>query len=171
MMWRSTHICSIIFDLGTRWRWVVSLIPRSLYHWERDPGIYWIGGWVGPRDDVRSPLYAGRCIEKSCIIRNWTRAKIDVKKYYHRVPVHFSALPDFLSSGSGTGSTQPRDFNWKATSKKSSGSGLEIREYGCRDPSRWPRDTLYPQNMALTSPTSGGRSVSIVRSRFKATEF
>jgi hypothetical protein len=31
--------------------------------------------------------------------------------------------------------------------RKSSGSGLECREYGRRDPSRWPRDTLYPQNV------------------------
>jgi len=30
---------------------------------------------------------------------------------------------------------------------------------------------LYPQKLALTSPTGGGRSVSIVRSRTKATEF
>jgi hypothetical protein len=30
---------------------------------------------------------------------------------------------------------------------------------------------LYPQNLALTSPTGGGRSVGIVRSRTKATEF
>jgi hypothetical protein len=29
--------------------------------------------------------------------------------------------------------------------RNSSGSGLEIREYGCRDSSRWPRGTLYPQ--------------------------
>jgi hypothetical protein len=36
---------------------------------------------------------------------------------------------------------------------------------------RWPRDTLCPQNFALTSPTSGGRSVGIVRSWTKATEF
>jgi hypothetical protein len=28
---------------------------------------------------------------------------------------------------------------------------------------RWPRDTLYPQKLALTSPTSGGRSVGRVR--------
>jgi hypothetical protein len=49
--------------------------------------------------------------------------------------------------------------------RKSSGSGLEIREYGRRDPSRWPRSTLYPQKLALTSPTSGGRSVGVVRSR------
>jgi hypothetical protein len=26
--------------------------------------------------------------------------------------------------------------------RKNSGSGLDIREYGRRDPSRWPRDTL-----------------------------
>jgi hypothetical protein len=47
--------------------------------------------------------------------------------------------------------------------RKSSGSGLEIREYGCRDPSRWPRGTLYPQKFELASSTSGGRSIGIVR--------
>jgi hypothetical protein len=31
--------------------------------------------------------------------------------------------------------------------RKSSGSGLEIREYGRRDPSRWPRGTIYPQKV------------------------
>ena len=31
--------------------------------------------------------------------------------------------------------------------------------------------SLYPQKLALTSPTGGGRSVGIVRSRTKATEF
>jgi hypothetical protein len=29
--------------------------------------------------------------------------------------------------------------------RKISGSGLEIREYGCRDLSRLPRGALYPQ--------------------------
>jgi hypothetical protein len=37
----------------------------------------------------------------------------------------------------------------------------EINDRG--NPFRWPRDTLYPQKLALTSPTSGGRSVGIVR--------
>jgi hypothetical protein len=55
--------------------------------------------------------------------------------------------------------------------RKSSGSGLESREYGRRDPSRCPRGTLYPQKLALISLTSGGRSVGIVRSRTQATEF
>ena len=30
---------------------------------------------------------------------------------------------------------------------------------------------LYPQKLALTSPTGGGRSVGVVRVRTKATEF
>jgi hypothetical protein len=55
--------------------------------------------------------------------------------------------------------------------RKSSCSGLESREYGRRDPSRRPRGTLYPQKFALTSPTSGGRSLGIVGSRTRPTEF
>jgi hypothetical protein len=55
--------------------------------------------------------------------------------------------------------------------RKSSGSGLENRKYGRRNPSLWPRGTLYPQKLALSSPTSGRRSVGIFRSRTQATEF
>jgi hypothetical protein len=69
------------------------------------------------------------------------------------------------------GSTQPREYNWGATWLKSSGSCLENREYGRRDPSRWPRGTLYPQKLAITSPTSGGRSVGVVHSRTQTMEF
>jgi hypothetical protein len=45
------------------------------------------------------------------------------------------------------------------------------REYGRRDPSRWPRDTIHPHKLAIASPTSGGRSVGIVRSRTQTMEF
>jgi hypothetical protein len=55
--------------------------------------------------------------------------------------------------------------------RNSSSSGLENREYGRGDPLRWPHDILYPQKLALTSPTSGGRSVGIIRLWAKATEF
>jgi hypothetical protein len=55
--------------------------------------------------------------------------------------------------------------------RKSSGSGLESLEYDRRDPLRWPRGSVYPQKLALTSPTSGGRSVGIIRLRTQATEF
>jgi hypothetical protein len=64
------------------------------------------------------------------------------------VRVWFPSLPDFLrSSGSGKGSTQPREYNEELLGRKSSGSDLENREYGHRDPSRWWRDTLYPQKV------------------------
>jgi hypothetical protein len=55
--------------------------------------------------------------------------------------------------------------------RKSSGSGLESREYGRKDPSCCPRGTLYPQTLVLRSPTRVGRSVGIVRCRIQATEF
>jgi hypothetical protein len=55
--------------------------------------------------------------------------------------------------------------------RKSSGSGVESREYGRRDLSRWPHGTLYPQKLALTSLTSSGSSAGIVLSRSQATEF
>jgi hypothetical protein len=48
--------------------------------------------------------------------------------------------------------------------RESSCSSLERGEYGRRGP-------LYPQMLTLTSPTSGGRSVGIVRCRTQATEF
>jgi hypothetical protein len=53
-----------------------------------------------------------------------------------------------------------------------SGSYLENRINGLGVPLRRPRDTLNPQKLALTSPTSGGRSVGIVHlGTKKATEF
>jgi hypothetical protein len=56
--------------------------------------------------------------------------------YRSEVRVRFPALPDFpRSSGSGTGFTQLREL-LELLERKSSGSGLEIREYGRRDPSR-----------------------------------
>jgi hypothetical protein len=50
---------------------------------------------------------------------------------------------------------------------KSSGFGQENRINDRGDPLRRPRDTAYLQKLALTSTTSGGRSVGIVRLRTK----
>jgi hypothetical protein len=72
------------------------------------------------------------------------------------------------NSESGIGSAQPREYNWGATWKKSSGSGIENRDYGRRDPSSWSRDSFCPQKLALIALTSGGRWVGIVRWRTKA---
>jgi hypothetical protein len=55
--------------------------------------------------------------------------------------------------------------------RKCSGSGLESREYGRRDPLCLPRNILNPQKLALTSSSSGGPSVGIVPSQNQATVF
>jgi hypothetical protein len=68
-------------------------------------------------------------------------------------------------------STQRREYDWGSTCKKAKRVRSRNREYGRRDPSRWPRGTLCPQELVLTSPTSCGSSVGIVRSRTQATEF
>jgi hypothetical protein len=43
--------------------------------------------------------------------------------------------------------------------RKCSGSGVESQEYGSIDPSCWPRGTLYPQKLALTSLADSGHGV------------
>jgi hypothetical protein len=59
----------------------------------------------------------------------------------------------------------------KLLGRRSSGSGPENREHCHGDPLRWPRDTLYPQKLALTLLAIGGLSVGIVHSQTDATEF
>jgi hypothetical protein len=54
--------------------------------------------------------------------------------------------------------------------RKSSGSGLESREYS-RGIRHANQTSSISKNVALTSPISGGRSVGTVRSLTKATEF
>jgi hypothetical protein len=89
-----------------------------------------------------------------------------------RVPGYRSRGPDFLrSSGLERGSPSLMSAIEELLERKISGSGLESREYRRMDTSLWPRDFLYPQKLVLTSLTSGGRSVGIVRSLTQATEF
>jgi hypothetical protein len=54
--------------------------------------------------------------------------------------------------------------------RKSSGFGLENRDYGRRDPPPCHVTPLYPQKLEQTSPTSGSLSVGISHSWTKATE-
>jgi hypothetical protein len=49
--------------------------------------------------------------------------------------------------------------------------GLESREYGLEIRHADHVSPFYPQKLSLASPTSGCRSVGMVRSRTKATEF
>jgi hypothetical protein len=86
-----------------------------------------------------------------------------------RSQVLFPALPDYLrSNGSGTRSTQPREYNWVATWKKYSGSSLVN---GLEDLLCWPHDTFYLQKVGSNVASSGSWSVSIVHSQTETTEF
>jgi hypothetical protein len=67
------------------------------------------------------------------------------------------------SSGSGTGSSQPPEDNWGAISRKQRLRSSKPKLTTVGVSLRWPRDTLDPLKLALTSPTGGGRSVGIVR--------
>jgi hypothetical protein len=55
-------------------------------------------------------------------VRRWTASVVYWSEFLATDPevrARFQALPDFLrSSESGTGSTQPREYNWGATWKK-----------------------------------------------------
>jgi hypothetical protein len=69
------------------------------------------------------------------------------------------------------GSTQPREYNWEATWKKKyriQSRNLRIQQYGLVTLTTWR--PLSAKVDTSTSP-SGGRSIGIVRSRAKATEF
>jgi hypothetical protein len=69
------------------------------------------------------------------------------------------------------GLTFVRYTNYHQVTFRHKNQSLESREYGRRDPSCWPRAIVYAQKLPLTLPTSGGRSVGIVRWRIWTTEF
>jgi hypothetical protein len=121
-----------------------------------------------------TPLYLTASIE--IYLASFEQREIFISGLVVRVPGYRSRGPGSIpgatrfSDSSGVvglerGPLSLVEYNWGATWKKSSGSGLEKRDYGHRDASRWPRGTLYQQKLALTSPTSGGRSWT------QATEF
>jgi hypothetical protein len=83
-------------------------------------------------------------------------------------------VPGYRSRGLGFGSRRYQIF-WEVVGLERVSLSLVriIQELLVRKSLRWrwPRDTLYPLKLALTSPTSGGRSVGIVRLRTKSTDF
>jgi len=91
---------------------------------------------------------------------------------YKGLGFHSQRYQIFLSfSGSGTGSTQPRDVNWVATwIKKERLRSRKQRLTAVGTRCAHHVTLLFPQKLALNSPTGGGRSVGIVRSRTKGTE-
>jgi hypothetical protein len=86
------------------------------HHWF----LFW-AGWIQstlPYPDLAVPSLReseGERKESGGGVRNTISSWLQIQ----RSRVRFPALPDFLrSSGSGTGSTQPREYNWRATWKE-----------------------------------------------------
>jgi hypothetical protein len=121
-------------------------------------------------------------------IKKWMkRKKDDIKKDRDRLCGQVVKVPGYRSRGHGFDSRRYWTF-WEAVGLERgpfslvsateellgincNGSCLEIRGCGRGNPYRCPRGTLYPHKLALTSPTSGDRSIGIIRSRTKATVF
>jgi hypothetical protein len=94
---------------------------------------------------------------QASVIRNWHPIISDV------VALHFMRIHFFTHENVFIYLIPFQEFTsntWQVTEINGRGNSL-----------RWPRYTFYPQRLALTSPTSSGRSVVIVRLRTTATEF
>jgi hypothetical protein len=123
----------------------------------------------------------------TCGLKSWGNFSQNIKRQLDRLCGLGVRVPRYRSRGPGFGSRRYHIF-WEVVGlerpalslvsrieellgRNSSGSGLENRKYGRGDPFRWPRNSLYQQKLALTSPISGGRLVGIVCLRTKATDF
>jgi hypothetical protein len=141
-----------IFNPDISWRGVVNLSPFPLYPrstWKRKtftPSRYRTPVVLPVTFLIPLPLMCPCSLAILMVYNKHEQTGNLQKEFYNYEPslwsggqsswlqinrsrVRFPALQDFVSSsGSGTGFTQPREDNWGATWKKSSGSGLENRE-------------------------------------------
>jgi hypothetical protein len=89
----------------------------------------------------------------------------------HRAGFNFRRYQIFWEvAGLERGSLSLMSTTEELLKRKSSGSGLENRDCGCKDPPRWPGDTPLLAKVC-TNVADKRRSVGIVRSRTQDTEF
>jgi hypothetical protein len=149
-----------------------------------DKSSFWIAGHLEEVSWIQQPYIRGVVLSQLLLL---IEARVDTENWLIFLRDDFASMLLWSSGQSSWLQIQKSRFNsrryqifWvvgleraslslvstieELLERKSSGSSLESREYGHRDPSHWP------QRLALTSPTSGSRSVGIVRSRTQATE-
>jgi hypothetical protein len=134
---------------------------------------------------VRVPGYRTEMYCASCEVR--TEFMYVVQKKVDCLCGLVVSVPGCRSRGPGSipGATRFSEKSWVWNGVHSA-SWLQLRSYlkekvaarvwkteitAVGDPLHWPHGSLYIQKLALTSPTSGCRSVDTVRSRTKATGF
>jgi hypothetical protein len=164
--------------------------PPSIIKIIKWRGIKWAGHVARMGEKINACMFLVGNPEAKRLRRRWVNnIKIDLREIDWRD--HLSGLlvrvPDYRSRRPGLDARRYHIF-WdvvglqrgplslvstieKLLGRKNNGSCLESREYGRRVPSRWPPGNLYPQNLALASPTNGSRSVGRIRSRTQVMEF
>jgi hypothetical protein len=96
---------------------------------------------------------------------------VRVLGYRSRVPVSITGATKFSEKKWVWNGVHSVSTIEELRERKSKGSGLKKRDYSRRGSAALTKRHDSPQKLALTSPTRGGRSAGIVRSRTQATEF
>jgi hypothetical protein len=156
---------------------LISNLDRTIFHRNEVPFTEFY-----PQTESLSLLYFSPPSYCSCnVCKDQVRGAYSVREYMVKFPGYRSRGPEFDSRryqifweimGLERGPLSLVSITEELLERKSSGSGL-YKTYinGRGDPLRWPRDTLYPQKLTLTWPTSGGLSVGTFRLRTKVKEF
>jgi hypothetical protein len=136
---------------------------EPLLFYEVAPQLY-SGGWVGPVPEPLLSFSSGSAGNRTqdpwiCSQELWPLDQDPIpKKTLFCCFLNLVTMSSKIEKKTSGCFFPPFDVNCsiieKLLRRKSSGSGLDNREYDRRDQSRWPRGSLYQKTLALTSPTS-----------------
>jgi hypothetical protein len=152
----------------------------------RFPDISTMEVFIGSQIQRRTLGTAGSAVGNRHTCTHWEKCFLccpEIVRMVHLAKLPVGRDPEVLGSIPGASRFSEKGRVWNGVHSASWGQlrsyleeivaapvkKTETNDRG--DPLRCPRDTLYPQKVGITSPTNGGRSVCIVRSRTKATEF
>jgi hypothetical protein len=124
---------------------------------ERSINIGYNNTYTGPHTNTRNttkknPLQWDTAVQTGPLSKNWnyehgSRAVSVNNKFKHHDHTGRKMYSDAIWRNSKGNNLQKVLLENVLQVRKSSGSCREYREHGRRDPSRWPRGTLYPQKV------------------------
>jgi hypothetical protein len=158
-------------------------VPAAIPPGDRVPGTLSIGGWVGSKvgpDDIEKrkflilpglePQTFGRPAHIQSLYHFQMKFQM-IRLDWDRFCSLVIRVPGYKSRGPGSipGATRFSEYwVWNGVHSTSLSTTEELLER--KSSGSGPESPLYPQTLALISPTSGGRSVCIVLSRTQAKE-